>query len=108
MIEINYIEVFTRVDVELRKRKLKREALTVCDVSVSSVSAWARGTRIPSCTSMARIADFLGVSLEWLLFGKEREGQLDKEERELIDSWRRLNIRDKGLAMTMIKGMRQD
>lgn len=107
MVEINYADVIMRIDVELRKRNLKRNALEPYGVPATSISHWAKG-RTPSCTSMARIADFLGVSLEWLLFGKDQEGQLDKEERELIDSWRRLNIRDKGLAMTMIKGMRQD
>lgn len=110
MFEVNYTEAFLRVDAELRKKKLKREALAVaCDCSDSSLSAWSKGTRTPSCTYMARIADFLGVSLEWLLFGKEeKQDELTKEERELVEAYRHLSSQGKVVVSFIAKGLRQD
>lgn len=110
MLDVNYIDVFDRVNSELRKKRIKKEFLaSVCGCSDSSISAWANGTRTPSCTYMARIADYLDVSLEWLLFGKEKEtdGDLSTEERELVDAYRHLSSQSKIVILFAAKGLRQ-
>ena len=57
--------------------------------------------------SMARIADFLDVSLEFLLFGKNRCGELTQEELSLLDNYRDLSVQSRAVVMTVVKGLRQ-
>lgn len=106
MIEIDYSEVIKRIDIELRKRDLKRSALESVGIPRSSMSNWATG-RVPSSLSMARIADFLDVSLEFLLFGKDRCGELTQEELSLLDNYRALSVQSRAVVMTVVKGLRQ-
>ena len=49
------------------------------------------------------IADYLGVSVEWLLTGREREG-LTEEERRLVDGWRQLDARDRDDVLGIVEG----
>jgi hypothetical protein len=43
---------------------------------------------------MMRAADYLGVSLLWLLTGEDESG-LAPDERDVLDSYRRLDNRDR-------------
>ena len=106
MVEIDYSEVIKRIDIELRKRDLKRSALESVGIPRSSMSNWANG-KVPSSLSMARIADFLDVSLEFLLFGKNRCGELTQEELSLLDNYRDLSVQSRAVVMTVVKGLRQ-
>ena len=106
MIDIDYTAVVMRIDVELRKKGLKRKALENEGVAASSLSNWSKG-RIPSSLSIARIADFLDVSLEWLLFGREKEGELTRDEKDLLEAYRQLSVQSRAVVLTAAKGLRQ-
>lgn len=106
MIDIDYAEVIKRVDIELRKRDLKRSALESVGIPRSSLSNWANG-RVPSSLSLARIADFLNVSMEFLLFGKDRGDDLTQEELKLLENYRALSVQSRAVVMTVVKGLRQ-
>lgn len=49
------------------KRGISRKALAeLCGLSRNSVERYERGERIPSLTDAEEIAEFFGVSLDWL------------------------------------------
>lgn len=44
-------------------------------VSQSSLSAWKRGISTPNSNTMQKIADYLGVTVDYLMTGEEKEGE---------------------------------
>lgn len=106
MLEINFADVVMRLDIELRKKNLNRTALAGCGVNPTGISHWKNG-RVPSCSTIANIADFLGLSMEYLLTGKERAGELTQEELSLLDNYRALSVQSRAVVMTVVKGLRQ-
>lgn len=106
MLNIDFNDVVMRLDIELRKKNLSRTALSGCGVNPTGISHWKNG-RIPSCATMANVADFLDVSIEYLLTGKERQGELTQEELSLLDNYRALSVQSRAVVMTVVKGLRQ-
>lgn len=93
--EIKGHDIVMRIDSRLKERNLKRKALAeTCGFAVANVTKWDRYGSIPAADTAYYIAQELGVSVEWLLTGKEREGLTD-EERRLLDGWRQLDDRDR-------------
>lgn len=93
--EIKGHDVVMRIDSRLKERNLKRKALAdACGFNVSNVTRWDKQGFLPQSDTAYYIAQELGVSVEWLLTGKEREGLTD-EERRLLDGWRQLDDRDR-------------
>ena len=68
-------EFADRVDFCLNKRNQTRKAITAdLGISSSTMSSWAAGRgSIPNANVAAQIAEYLGVSLDWLITGKEYE-----------------------------------
>lgn len=78
-----------RIDELLRKKNLKRIAM--CDdlgITHSAVTDWKRRGTIPAGDVCVRIAGYLGVDVEWLITGKEREKRPAPQERnELVENF---------------------
>ena len=66
-------ELTERIDFCLNKRNQTRKALTAdLGISSSTMSSWAAGRgSIPNANIVIQIANYLKVSLDWLLTGKE-------------------------------------
>lgn len=79
-------------------RKSVSEALGLPDNCFSNWSA--RGT-VPAGDICLRIADYLGVSVEWLISGKESE--LTPEERHLLTLWAHLSSEQKDTISTLLE-----
>lgn len=93
--EIKGHDVVMRIDQRLKERNLKRKALAEsCGFNVANVTKWDKYGSLPQSDTAYYIARELGVSVEWLLTGREREG-LTEEERRLVDMWRQLDGRDR-------------
>ena len=92
--ETNGLQIVERITQICRTKKLVRkqisEALGLPDNCFSNWSA--RGT-IPAGDICLKIADFLNVSVEWLITGKERG--ISDEERKLLDIYKRLSASQK-------------
>ncbi len=94
----------TRIDSVLKERNLKRKALAeTCGFNVSNVTRWDKQGYLPQSDTAYYIAQELGVSVEWLLTGKDREG-LSEEERKLLDEWRLLDARDRDDVIGIVEG----
>ncbi|MCR5623093.1 MAG: helix-turn-helix domain-containing protein [Treponema sp.] len=93
--EIKGHDLVMRIDDRLKEKNLKRKALAeACGFNVANVTKWDRYGSLPTADTAYLIAQELGVSVEWLLTGRERDG-LSAEERRLLDGWRQLDGRDR-------------
>lgn len=74
---------------ELRGEKPNPVAIK-CGASKGSSSSWKNGTS-PNSDIVAKIAEYLKVSTDFLLLGKETVDDLSPIEQELINSFRKLS-----------------
>lgn len=61
-----------------------------------SIRLWDK--KVPGSDKAIKVADKLGLSLDWLLTGKEA-GELTAEEQKLVDCYRRADDRGKRSIM---------
>ena len=57
-------------------------------IAQSVFSAWKKGLSVPKTDKMQKIADYFGVTVNYLMTGKEEEVDyyyIDKDTRELVD-----------------------
>lgn len=88
--QINHPQVQRLNEILELKKLTKSDMARICGVSAQSVNNWfVRGTIGKS--SAIKLADALGVSLEWVL-GQEvdERGGLKADERRLLELYRQL------------------
>lgn len=79
-----------RIDEILLDKNLKRAALcSDLGLSQTAITDWARRGTVPAGDICLKIADYLGVSVEWLISGKE--AGLSKSERQLLSMFASLS-----------------
>lgn len=92
---------------ELRKEKdlLQKDVASAVNHSITCISDWERGKREPSIDDLIRLADFFGVSIDYLVGREEEDGvvivsgnELSKDEKALFDNLRGLDSLNKELA----------
>lgn len=90
-----------RIDSVLKKLNLKRASLC-SDLGLSStaITDWARRGTVPAGDICLKIADYLHVSAEWLITGKE-EG-MSNEEKKLLMIYQKLTAIQKDTIWTLL------
>ena len=92
---------------ELRKEKnlLQKDVASAVNHSITCISDWEREKREPSIDDLIRLADFFGVSIDYLVGREEEDGvvivsgnELSKDEKALFDKLRGLDSLNKELA----------
>lgn len=68
------------------------------DISPSTLSNYTQGTREPDYEVLVRIADYFGVSTDYLL-GREESPQDQDAEKELLRLFRRMTPAQKELLL---------
>ena len=88
--ETNGIIITDRIDILLSSQKRTRNDLySSLGIASNSLPTWkARGT-IPAADIALKIADYLNVSIEFLLYGIEKD--YSNTERDLISRFRELS-----------------
>jgi hypothetical protein len=72
-----------------------RKALVVdLGIPKTTISSWGVKSIVPRADDLYRVATFLKVSLVWLITGEDEAG-LVPDERDLLDSYRRLDADDR-------------
>jgi len=103
--DTNGMAIVGRIDNLVKEKKSTRSILAgAVGITPQTISAWnTRGT-IPAADVAIRIADFLGVSVYWLVTGHDRGG-LTAEDLQLLDSFHLLDARDRDdlLAIARMK-----
>ena len=92
---------------ELRKEKnlLQKDVASAVNHSITCISDWERGKREPSIDDLIRLADFFGVSIDYLVGREEEDGvvivpgkEMTKDEMTLFDKLCGLDSLNKELA----------
>ena len=73
-------DVVYRIDELLAKRGENRNNLRKVDVVQQTISSWSTKNIYPRCDDLFRIAQYLGVSMEYLLTGKDKRLSVDDSE----------------------------
>ena len=76
-------EIVGRIDSVLKEKNLKRQAVyDYANIAYNTFPNWVKkeDTKIPA-QALYKISEFLEVSMEWLLTGKERNVYKEKYER---------------------------
>lgn len=68
----------------------------ICEFPKSSMRKWSEN--IPSISKVAKVADVLNVSLDYLYFGEEKSSpsELSEEEQELLFIFKHVSERERG------------
>ncbi len=83
-------DIVKRIDLKLKEKNLKRKAAAdYAGISTQALTDWNKRGSIPAADTALKIADFLDISVEWLITGKDPE-QLSAEERTVIELYRSL------------------
>ncbi len=87
-----------RIFLLLKEKSLKQKDLAIqTGISSSAVSDWKKKGTNPAAENLSVIADFLGVSIEYLCTGKERSAtSLSLDEQECLEKFSKLKPRDQG------------
>ena len=103
-LETNGMQIVERIDKSLHSKALTRVQLAPqVGITPATISAWnTRGT-IPAADVAIKIADFLGVSVEWLITGHDPEG-LTEDDRKILDMYHLLDERDREDVLGIIEG----
>lgn len=99
--ETNGLVITERIDKLLVSHNLSRNDLyRELKIASNSLPTWkSRGT-IPAADVALRIADFLNVSLEFLLYGMEKD--ISNSERDLISRYRDLSEDQKAAVLAVV------
>ena len=92
-----------RIFEELKKQGKKQKDLAVyIGLSTSAVSDWKKKGTNPAAENLSIIADFLNISIEYLLTGKEKSSPtvtLTADEQELLGCFKKLSDKSKGMVL---------
>lgn len=77
---------------QIKKQKPNPVAMQ-CGGTKSSATSWKNGAS-PNSDIVAKIAEYLEVSTDFLLLGKETVDDLSLTEKELINSFRKLSANE--------------
>ncbi|ADY54883.1 helix-turn-helix domain protein [Syntrophobotulus glycolicus DSM 8271] len=114
MIEIE--KVGERIAARLAElNQIQADLCRATGMSNNAISQYVTGKRTPDTLSLYKIASSLGVSMEWILTGENKQGrvnttneraglmELTKKEADLIAMFRALDDRDKEYVNSTIE-----
>lgn len=83
-----------RVESILKQKKLtQKELAEKLGLRRPSLSEWKKNGSIPAGDVCLKIADYLKVSVEWLITGKDKS--FSEEEQKLLRQWKALTPEQK-------------
>lgn len=90
-----------RVESILKEKRLTQKELAE-DLGLRrpTLSDWKKNGAVPAADICLRIAEYLGVSVEWLVTGKETA--LTSEEKTLLKQWKILTPDQKDTLLTLL------
>ncbi len=93
--------------VERIKTKISLKQLETIGIFPGTISAWKTNNRAPRSDDLYLIADYLNVSMEWLLTGETKERfnpnpDLPPMENKLLSDFRLLSEEQKNMFSLML------
>lgn len=104
--EFEYIK---RIEKILKNNNLTaKKMLLELGYSDSLISSWKKGSE-PSATKLLKICNYLNISIEYILTGKEGiNKELVEEEKELISYFRKLTDKEKMKEIARLELITED
>lgn len=101
------MQFIDRLEMKLKERNSsKLELAETLKIRRPTLSEWKRTGAIPNAEVAIRIADYLNVSVEWLITGSDKSGYSD-EEHELILKLRSLSDTNRNVVFTFVNALCQ-
>jgi transcriptional regulator with XRE-family HTH domain len=84
--DITISAIISRIDDLLYERGETRKALVAAGAveSVQNITAWLKRGTLPRADNALAIADYLGISVRWLLTGKDEKALTHDEHNVLV------------------------
>jgi transcriptional regulator with XRE-family HTH domain len=98
--------IVERIDTLLVQRKEKRAILCkAVGINTGAVTNWCgKKQSLPRADVALAVADYLGVSLRWLLTGEDEQG-LSRDERNLLGKYQLLTEENQRNVRALIDSM---
>ena len=99
------------VFVDLLKKKGVRayDVSKETGISSSVFTDWKKGRYTPKADKLQKIADYFGVSLEYMMTGSEASSMdLSKDEVDIILDYRKLNSNGKSMLLAQLRMISND
>jgi DNA-binding XRE family transcriptional regulator len=97
--------VADRIKDTLAEKKIKKgDFYKSIGLTPQSIRNWGIRESLPAVDTAIKMADYLGVSVRWLITGIEESG-LTQEDQALLDAFHRLNDDGKENAILLIKAL---
>lgn len=99
-----------RIDEKLKEKNLKRQAMyDDLQLNHSAITAWKKRNTIPAADICLKIANYLNVSVEWLITGKEKTApQYTQEEEKIVRQYKDLTPEQKHSVQILLDGYTQE
>lgn len=103
--EINGPALVNRIDSLLQQKLLSRQQLAdACGFSVQNIARWKTLGSLPDLSVGIKLAEYLGVSLYWLITG-QKEFEEKNEDANLLSRFRILNNDDKEVILACLNAL---
>lgn len=96
-------DVVDRIDALLAQRNENRNNLRILGILQQTISQWSTKNRMPRADDLLKIADYLGVSMEYLLTGEVKK--LTADEVNIIYKIRMLTTEQKDILQNQLDYM---
>ena len=96
-------DVVERVDTLLAQRNENRNNLRKIGIAQQTISQWSTKDRVPRADDLLKIANYLGVSMEYLLTGEVKK--LSDEEINIVYKVRMLTAEQKAVIVNQLEFM---
>jgi SOS-response transcriptional repressor LexA len=94
-----------RLEILIKAKNTSQKAMAeYLGIRRPSISDWKNLGTIPGADTAIKLAQFLGVSVEYLITGKDKAG-LTPEQRNLLRNYDKLDKRDKETVLDLIETM---
>lgn len=105
----NDMDILAKI-IELRKQKGWTEyKLSVeSNIPQTTISSWFRKNVQPSVASLQAICSACGITLSQFFAAEGESCQLTKEQRELIDEFVSLSLKQQNALLALLKAMKNE
>lgn len=100
-------ENYSVADMIERMKSIKplKEIIENTGISQPIFSQWKSRNSMPKSDDLYKIAQFLNVSIEYLLTGEDKENNLSQDETELLTNYRLLDDSEKSMLQIMVSAL---
>jgi hypothetical protein len=97
--------VADRIKDTLAEKKIRKgDFYKSLELTPQSIRNWGIRESLPAVDTALRMAEYLGVSVKWLITGIEEPG-LTQEDQDLLDAFHQLNEEGKENAILLVKAL---